>query len=153
MRTVNGVTLDELQERLVESGSSGGTVKRTTFNGLPAVQHRSKFKRLKEEFISESVVFDLDGRFVFFGLLTKPEDEAKVRSTFNEILNSVRRTDFGDAPGRRRYQTRRVKEGDTVASLVAESSFGEYAEAEFRSLNGLSAGQEPLVGSWIKLVE
>ncbi len=147
------VSLDSLAESLNASETESIELTRTTINGFPAVTGKSKFNRLSDEFRSELAIMDLEGRFAIFGLLTKPKDEASIRPVFMQILNSVRTTKFGAAPKRRRYQTRRIQNGDTAASLLEESAFGTDGEGDFRLLNGLDAGQIPPVGNWIKLVD
>ena len=149
----DNVTLDGLVKGLREAETRPFEAKKTAFNGFPAIVSRIKFNQARDEFVSEIAIIDLGRRFAIFGLLTKPEDESKIRPYFSEVLNSVRKTSLTEVPKRRRYETRRIRSGDSVTSLLDESTFGEDGEAQLRLLNGLEEGQLPAVGNWIKLVD
>jgi len=153
LERLEDVTFDELFESMKAAGDKFSSLKLTRVNGFPAIVSKLKTKSRREGGFSEAVTFDLDGRVGSFVMLTNPEEEPQIRPIFSRILGSVKLTDFGDAPKQRRYQTRRVKPGDTVASLLADSKFEEGGEADLRLLNSLGATEEPSVGSWIKLVD
>ncbi len=53
----------------------------------------------------------------------------------------------------RRIKVVKVKPGDTIASLAADSGITNYAEEQLRLLNGLYPDGEPQVGQLIKVVE
>jgi predicted Zn-dependent protease len=90
-------------------------------------------------------------RFIF---LTRPElTDALVRD-LQLTTYSFRRLSAGEAAELRPQSVRvvAVRSGDTVASMAARMTFGDYREERFRVLNGLELSDRLVPGQRVKIV-
>ena len=130
-----------------------GEFRKKSINGLPVTISKGKKEDGDEELLVTVTAIDLDGKIASFILLTKVADESKITPIYNQIVGSVRRTQFGDDPGVRKYKARRVQSTDTVASIAASADFDADSEREVRLLNDLDAGEPLQKDGWVKWVQ
>ncbi|MBU0725018.1 MAG: M48 family metalloprotease [Alphaproteobacteria bacterium] len=95
-----------------------------------------------------------DGSFYRFAFITPPQSTQQLSAGLRETTYSLRRLSASEAGSVKpqRLDIYRVRQGDTAARLAARMPAGPLAEQRFAVLNGLEPGQNPAVGSSVKLV-
>ena len=95
-----------------------------------------------------------EGRFFRFVFISPWSEDSRYSPAFKDTAYSFSELSVSEAesvePDRVRIVT--VSDGDTVAALSALMPEGPAADERFRILNGLAPGEEPAVGSPVKIV-
>ena len=146
-------TLDDMMEISEFGRLTFRNQKRVDINGLPAVTADVSSKRKKSRSSADLTILDIDGVFATFIGLSSDKAKTPSREFYKGIIESVRSVPKSSDPGVRRFRTKMVEAGDTLASLAAETAFDGDREAALRLWNGLGPGEEVQVGQWIKLVK
>ena len=131
------------------NGLIESSVKSQTINGLPAASAMA----LAGDWQFVVTVIDFDRRFYRF-IMAAPKTAQNVEPISRSISNSFRKMTQADKAALKplRIQIVKVQPGDTVAKLARRMKGVSRKPVLFRSLNGLGKGQQPRVGSQVKLV-
>jgi predicted Zn-dependent protease len=155
MRVRNGDAPDF--DKLVDSTKSADTPfknpKRGEVNGIATVSVSISDEFQGDEYFGEVTFFDLDDQYVALSYFAKRKDTSAMRPVYDEVISSFKRTQFGDAPGRREFKARKVQGGESVKSIAGAARFDGDGESELRLWNGLGDGEAAAIGDWIKYVE
>ena len=153
----NDRSLDDIMEISEFGQLTFENQQRVDINGLSALTAEIRSTREDVDTTARLTVLDLGRVFAtLIGVVGESEGAdagEDDRALYNGIVGSIRKVPKSGVPDVRRYRTRKVEAGDTVAALAAETTFDGDKEAALRLWNGLGPDDDLEVGQWIKLVK
>ncbi|MEP1090294.1 MAG: M48 family metalloprotease [Rhizobiaceae bacterium] len=131
------------------NGLVDSSIKSQTINGLPAATARA----VAGDWQFVVTVIDFDRRYYRF-ILAAPKGAENIEPISKAIAGSFKKMTVADKAALKllRMKIVKVQRGDTVAKLASRMKGVPRKEALFRSINGLKKGQQPRVGSDVKLI-
>nr|WP_184078674.1 M48 family metalloprotease [Sphingobium subterraneum] len=138
---------------LAKDGSvSGGTVNRTTVNGIPAAFSTARANTQSGQVDVTIFAYEMGPQTAYHFVLLAPAGQGV--GPFNAMVQSFRRLSTQEAAAiqPRKISVVTVKSGDTVATLAARMAYNDLKTERFLTLNGLTASSKLSNGQRVKLV-
>ncbi len=136
-----------------DTGLSFENPEMTTINGIPAVSGIAGYIDEDQSVAGRVVFFNLDTHVAIMTFLSEAWEKPFVKSLFENIVSSVRRTRAEEIPLLRIYDVQKVKPGQNLNALAAGAAFDGDPVISARLLNGLGDDEKIEAGDWIKLIK
>ena len=123
-------------------------------NGLPAATAMTRVQGEQGPADLRLVAIDGGDGTIFRFLFVSPAGETRFDEGYKRTTYSFQRLSASEARAIRGYKIDvvTVRAGETAASLANRMEVPDHKDERFRVLNGLKAGENPPVGSKVKLV-
>ncbi|WP_062732947.1 M48 family metalloprotease [Sphingobium abikonense] len=133
-------------------GVPGGSVSRTTINGIPAAWRTVRATSQSSQVDATVFAYDFGGGKAYHFLLLTPAGRGI--GPFTSMVQSVERLSAKDAAAikPRRIDVVTVKAGDTVQSLSRRMAYGDLQLERFLTINALDANATLRPGQKVKIV-
>ncbi len=129
-----------------------GQIETVEINGIPAATGVTRVQGMDARLVA---IDGGDRRTVYrFLIATKPAYTDRLEPGIRDMVFSFRRLSAAEAAQAEplKLRTRKVRRGETVASLASQTAWSDSEDRRLRVLNGLFNNAQPAPGSWIKLV-